>query len=264
MDETGINGDFSGLMVGMIGMFFLTMIIIVFVLVYQRKLLKQKRQQEAAETAYQLALLDANVKSQEIERQRIARDLHDGVGVMLSTTQLYFDQLVEDTPGLNQEAKEKINELLEDTVQSVRHISADLRPVVLENLGLAEAIAELSDKVSKAAKIQSDFSSEYAAALPKDQELVVYRIVQELLTNTIRHAGASNISIDLQATDERFRLTYQDDGIGLDSDSQHVSKGLGLKNIESRVKILSGNFTIHDRSEKGVFMSLSIEKENKK
>ena len=258
-----MNGDFSGLMVGMIGMFFLTMIIIVFVLVYQRKLLRQKREQEAAEAAYQLALLDANVKSQEIERQRIARDLHDGVGVMLSTTQLYFDQLVEDNPGLNKQAREKINELLGDTVQSVRHISADLRPVVLENLGLAEAIAELTDKVSKAAKIPCDFNSDYHAGLAKDHELVVYRIVQELLTNTIRHAGASSISIGLQSTDDLFRLTYQDDGTGFDSHLQYISKGLGLKNIESRVKILGGEFTIQDASEKGVFMSLTIERKDK-
>lgn len=257
MDETGISGDFSGLMVGMIGMFVLTMVIIVFVLVYQRKLLRQKRQQEAAETAYQLALLEANVKNQEVERQRIARDLHDGVGVMLSTTQLYFDQLCEDSPEQNVETRKKINELLEDTIQSVRHISADLRPVVLDNLGLSEALAELTEKVCKAARLEFDLKTDYHQPLGKDEELIVYRVVQELLTNTIRHARASVVSIQLLSKPGHFRLDYEDNGVGFDR-SQSVNTGLGMKNIESRVKILGGEFTIHDTEGAGVYMSIEV------
>ncbi|MCE7993477.1 MAG: sensor histidine kinase [Roseivirga sp.] len=257
MDEAGISGDFSGLMVGMIGMFVLTMIIIVFVLVYQRKLLRQKRQQEETEADYQLALLEANVKNQEIERQRIARDLHDGVGVMLSTTQLYFDQLCADEPAENEDTRKKINELLEDTIQSVRHISADLRPVVLDNLGLSEALAELTEKVGKAARLEFEFSSEYHHKLTKDQELLVYRVVQELLTNTIRHAQASAVSVELESDPGHFRLDYRDNGVGFHR-NQSVNAGLGMKNIESRIKILGGKLTVHDTNEAGVFISITV------
>ncbi|GAB5522499.1 MAG: hypothetical protein Roseis2KO_03710 [Roseivirga sp.] len=260
MDEAGVNADFSGLMVGMIGMFALTMVIIVFVLVYQRKLLRQKGQQEAAETQYQLGLLEANVKSQEIERQRIARDLHDGVGVMLSTTQLYFDQLSEDTAGLHEEAKQKINELLEDTIQSVRQISADLRPVILDNLGLAEAAEELTEKVCHAAKLKHDFQSNVSLTLTKEQELTVYRILQELLTNTVRHAGASAVSIRLESTLEYFRLNYGDNGKGFEPEDVKKRPGLGMKNIESRVKILGGQISMDKTHQPGVFISISVPK----
>lgn len=260
MDETGISGDFSGLIVGMIGMFVLTMIIIVFVLVYQRKLLRQKRQQEAAETQYQLGLLEANVKSQELERQRIARDLHDGVGVMLSTTQLYFDQLSDDTAGLQEEVKEKINELLEDTVQSVRQISADLRPVVLDNLGLSEAIAALVEKVCKAAKLHCVYDNNVTLRLTKEQELIVYRIVQELLTNTVRHAGASEINIQLKETTGHFQLAYRDNGKGFKLGNGKKHAGLGMKNIESRVKILGGEINIDTAHKPGVFISIKVPK----
>lgn len=260
MDETGIgDGSLSGLMVGMIGMFLLALIIISFVLVYQRKLLKQKRQQELSEIEYQRALLEANVKSQEMERQRIARDLHDGVGVMLSTTQLYFDQLSEDIGDEHEETKQKINELLEDTIQSVRLISADLRPVVLDNLGLAEAILELTEKVASASRLDIEFTNQYRQSLKKEQELVVFRIVQELLTNTIRHAKASMVNLSLVSGTDDFRLTYRDDGIGFDP--RINQKGLGLKNIESRVHILGGEFIIHTHQQSGAFIGISIQKD---
>lgn len=256
-----MNTNLNDLMIGMIGMFFLTLVIVLFVVVYQRKLLKQKKERESVEAEYQKALLEATVKSQENERERIAKDLHDGVGVMLSTAQLYMDQLVEDTPGLAEKEKTKVYELLEDSIQTVRQISGNLRPVILRNLGLAEAVNTLCQTVGNAGGLAIELKDDYEEKLDSQRELVIYRILQELLANTIRHAEASTVRVMLIGKSQHFCLVYEDDGKGFSSPYKNASGGLGIKNIESRVQILGGQMTL-EQPAKGMKMVIEIIRES--
>lgn len=259
MDETGIAAEINALVVGMVGMFFLTLVIVLFVVVYQRKLLRQERRHQADEEAHRLELLQATIESQEVERDRIGRELHDGVGVMLSTTRLYVRHWQEEDEKGREAASQKIDQLLGETVESVRRVSADLRPVVLETLGLAEAIADLAHQLEETGELAVSFKATYDHPLAQKDELNIYRVVQELLTNTIRHAKASEARLEMSSLPHRFFLSYQDNGKGLPENGK-ARKGLGLKNMENRVNALNGQFTIESPPEGGILVNIEIEK----
>jgi len=257
MDGSGVAGEVNAIVIGMIGMFFLTLIIILFVVVYQRKLLKQERKHKAAEEAHQLELLQATIESQEVERDRIGRELHDGVGVMLSTTLMYLDHWKEEDEEGKARASKRVDELLHETIDSVRRVSANLRPVVLETLGLAEAIGDLTTTVANASGLNISFRSVYDHRLSQPHELNIYRVVQELLTNALRHAEATKITLEMTASADRFFLKYEDNGKGISKD-QLGQKGLGLKNIESRVNALNGKLKLSNPSEGGLLITIDI------
>ena len=257
MDGSGIAGEINAIVAGMVGMFFLTLIIILFVVVYQRKLLSQQRKHKAAEEAHQRELLQATIESQEVERVRIGRELHDGVGVMLSTARMYLDHWKEEDEAGKAKAGQRVDELLGDTIESVRRVSADLRPVVLENLGLAEALGDLTQTVMQASGLKVNYAATYTHPLSQKDELNIYRVAQELLTNALRHSEATTLSLQMTAQSHRFVLTYQDNGKGMPVDRKG-QKGLGLINIESRVNALGGVITISSTPEKGVLITIEI------
>lgn len=259
MDEAGVAAEINALVVGMIGMFFLTLIIVLFVVVYQRKLLRQERRHKADEEAHRLELLRATIESQEVERDRIGRELHDGVGVMLSTTRLYLQHWKEEDEVGKETVGQKVDELLAGTIESVRRVSADLRPVVLETLGLAEAIAELALTIEQTGELKIEFKATYGYRLAQKDELNIYRVVQELLTNTLRHANASEIQIAMNSQHHHFSLNYEDNGKGIPSKAK-THKGLGLKNMESRISALNGQFTIESPPRGGVLITIEIDR----
>jgi len=259
MDGSGVNGEINALVVGMIGMFFLTLIIILFVVIYQRKLLKQERKHKQAEEDHQLELLQATLESQEKERDRIGRELHDGVGVLLTTARMYLQHWSEESTGEQGEVGKKIDAMLGETIESVRGVSSNLRPVVLENLGLAEAVSDLIRKVEDASSVNIQFDCSYKHPLSQKDELSIYRVVQELLTNGLRHSGASKIDLHINSLLHLFSLTYQDNGKGISKEVTEI-KGLGLKNMESRINALKGKWMLKSPPEGGVLINIQIER----
>jgi len=240
-------------------LFLLALCLVIFFVVYQRRLLYQERRHQAAEEAHQLELLQATIESQEKERDRMGRELHDGVGVMLSTIRMYMGHWNEECESNNEKTYKRLDGLLGETIEAIRHVSADLRPVVLETLGLEEAIADLTNTVAQASGVAIDFEANYNHSLAQKDELNIYRIVQELLTNTIRHANASEVAISMHATAHIFQLTYRDNGVGLVKKDKSPGSGLGLKNIESRVNALNGKLDIESPKEGGLHITIRIE-----
>lgn len=228
---------------------------------FRKNLYRQMLEQEELKTKYQLDLLRSSIEVQEAERKRIAYDLHDELGVLLTTSRLYFNQL---RPGRAEEQLEqisgKMNLLFDEMMATIRRISHDLRPVVLENLGLVEAIDSLREKIS-ASGIHFNFSHHIMHTLSKEAELNLYRIIQELISNTLKHASASTIFIDMKEDAHRFYLNYSDDGIGLST--ARSKTGLGMKSIESRLNLLHAKMQLMEPV-KGVhfFVEIDIKKLN--
>jgi signal transduction histidine kinase len=231
------------LLVGICGMFIMAIAIILFFVIYQKRLLSQQKLQIEIKSEHQKELLRASLKSQEAERQRIARDLHDDVGALLSTSGLYLGQLME-TPLKNEQLKlsEKVIALHTEMIQTIRNIAKDLRPVVLESLGFCAAVSSLAARINAGNIIKVEFEAETTqVTLDKNEQLELYRVVQELISNTIKHADANLISIALFNALGWVCLSYEDDGVGFDREKIAQNKeGLGLKNIESRIEILNG------------------------
>lgn len=241
MDSTEGGLTVEIIVISMAIIFIFALVVILFFVVYQRRLLKQENIQREKELVYQKELLEASIQGQEQERLRIAKDLHDDVGTMLTTAKVYFEQFsTKDDADSRSKLSVKMKELLGGTIQSVREISHDLRPVILERLGLDEAIQSLVATLNESAETELKYTKHGSLELTKDQEIHLYRIIQELITNSMKHAQPKQITILLLAEGDTLFLNYSDDGIGIDIDEVNSKKGIGLKNIESRLSLISG------------------------
>ena len=230
------------IIIGMLVIFSLALSVIVFFIIYQKRLLAQQKKHQKLESDYQKELLKTSISSQEEERSRIAKELHDDVGAMLTTTKLYFGQISPQLPAKElEEITVKMSGFFDDMIQSIRSISQDLRPVILEKLGLIEAIHSLVQTIQDSGKMKVIFKNNTTQSISKSKELNLYRIIQELITNTLKHALASVIQLELKNENNSLVILYEDNGKGLNKKNLILKKGLGLKNIESRLSILSGN-----------------------
>ncbi len=230
--------------------------VVFFFLAYQRRLLKQQQEHQAKETAYQQQLMRASFLSQEKERNRIGKDLHDSVGAMLTTAKLYFRHIDRKSDQIKfDELKNKSLELLDETMVSLRRVSHGLRPIVLERLGLVEAISNTVTQINQSNQIRIEFSHQIDQDIDKEYQLNWFRIVQELINNTLKHAHADQVSLDVSICQSRLVFRYSDNGIGLKE--KRVEAGLGLQNIESRLNLMNGELKLEEKEESGIVMLLT-------
>lgn len=199
--------------------------------------------------------LQAVVLGEEQERKRLAKDLHDGIGVLLTSIRMRlssFEEKVDD-----QEAYHDSLEQIDNACTEVRRVSHNLSPASLENLGLEEALLDLVDqvKLSGDLEVKEEVSIEQGL-LKTEDEVLVYRIVQELINNTLKYAEASKIELSLLKDSNDLRLSFNDNGKGFDQ--QKVKPGIGLKSIASRLDILKGKMNFNSQLGKGTHFEISI------
>ncbi|KAA9332396.1 sensor histidine kinase [Hymenobacter busanensis] len=218
----------------------LAMGIVGFVLRYQRRLLQQQEQLRYEREQAQHQSLEAALLAQEEERRRIAADLHDAVGTMLSIVKLHLSALPETA------ATFEMTAMLDQAISEVRRISRNLLPAVLEKFGLAFAAEALCRAAGGGTtRVLLHQTGDPRRLLPH-HELAVYRVVQELLGNGLKHAQARQIDIRLNFDPDRLSVEYADDGVGFDLAVQDAlpapgaRAGLGLTNLRSRVALLRG------------------------
>ncbi|MCW3465006.1 sensor histidine kinase [Chitinophaga nivalis] len=227
---------------------------------FQRNLSLQKLKQEALKNIYQHDLLRSNIQAQEQERKRIAHDLHDELGAVMSIMRMHLmvlqQQSTAGTPQL-QEGLQQVRALSETALESVRSISHRLMPPQLEAFGLLAALDAVIAPIHKAGSITIELGSDSELEeVPWLVNLGLFRIVMELINNTLKHAGATAIKIDFLRRGQQLQCHYQDDGSGLPADNQH--KGLGLKGIEGRVNALGGKLTIGNREAGGFYATVAL------
>lgn len=239
-------------------------VIIFFVLVYQKKMIRQEVAMQRMETEHQKNLLNATIESQEQERQRIARDLHDEVGAMLSVIKMSLQQVErkaeqEKTKELTLETKAMVTE----TIDNVRRISKDLMPVALLKLGLPTALEDLFKKLENLEGLKAtSLLKGTPQPLPQATALGLYRVIQEALNNCLKHAKASVITCILRFQPNGLHLSFEDNGKGFDLESllksKDSTKGLGVKNIESRVNMLGGKLKHTSAPGKGTQIHIEL------
>jgi len=200
-------------------------------------------------------VINAIINTEENERKRFAKDLHDGLGPILSTVKMSLSALnerIRDASGkviLN-----NTNHLVNEAISTIKDISNNLSPHVLSNFGLASAISAFTTKINQTKAIQIDFKSNMETQrLENEKEVVIYRAVCELINNSILHSGASRIEIELNKHEKFVTLQFYDNGRGFDTSTlrKEDSKGMGLSNIETRVKTEEGVFIMESTPGKG-------------
>ena len=224
------------------------------------RIIKEKSLQYQAEINYQKQLALESSKIQEEERKRMAILIHDDIGNRLNILSLWIHNLDVN----NKEASEKvISKQISDLIDSARNISHSLYPVNLEKLGLALYIEELIANLSNKIKILFHVSPEYQK---KDifTEVQIYRIIQEFTTNVIKHSAATEMSVYIKENRKNRAVILSDNGESFDY--QIVQKGMGLKNIESRIKSVNAFYKWKNTIEKGsrliIIIPQNIEYEN--
>ncbi len=219
--------------------------LLVFILNQQKKLQYQKDMRQLHEKQ-QNQLIEAAVRSEETERHRIAEELHDEVGAFLSSSKLHFQGI---KAALFDEHDKRLHakgeELLDEAIQKVRGISHNLHSNILKEFGLNEAIRHFISKITTNALIHAtiQLDNDYTTQ-NHDNDISIYRLVQELINNILKHAGATKLEVSSEYTSEGLKLTIFHNGRGLTQEQfermRYEKEGLGLKNIQNRIILLRG------------------------
>jgi two-component system, NarL family, sensor kinase len=207
---------------------------------YETKITRMTEEQEQL-------LLKASVRMQEEERQRLAADLHDDAGPLLATIRLYLNEnLVNQDKATQLQTVLQARQVIDDAILLVRNISHNLMPPTLKNFGLGSAVQDMFQKISASGTMNASCRfHDYEERLAQENELILFRIIQELINNILKHSNAQFIHLTQNMHGDRFFIRIHHDGKGLlQTDYEKLNRsaksGLGLKNINSRLQLIRG------------------------
>lgn len=237
-----------------------TIIFIVFVAGLFIFILQYRKRAIMYENEKQLLALSSILQGQEEERSRMAKDLHDGLGGILSGIKLNLSSVKDNLTGPEKDEQlfaKSINQL-DKAITEMRRVAHNMMPEALLKFGLAEAISDYCDGINESKEVKLLFTQlGFQQPLEKSTEVIVYRIIQELTNNAVKYARAETILIQLSSHKRGISITVEDDGKGFDTTLLQTAKGAGLQNVQSRVDFLKGAFEI--QSSLGVGTSVNIE-----
>jgi two-component system, NarL family, sensor kinase len=229
---------------------FLTAFFCILIIIFQKSISRKQQQ-----------LFKAVLETQENERQRIGKDLHDEMGPLLSAVKLNLGlfNTTSDKKDINENVQ-YTSDLLDNAIKGIRETSHNLMPGTLNSYGLIPAIEEICSRISRPGTMQISFThKDVSEDLSSFSKINLYRIIQEILNNAVKHSDASHLHVSFSMTGKLFLIDAFDNGKGFRMDSQSDLKGIGLKNIENRVKLLGGKFSIFSEPEKGTRITVAIE-----
>jgi signal transduction histidine kinase len=205
-----------------------------------------------------ISTLTALLEGQEQERGRLARDLHDGLGGLLSGTKLQLSSLDSHRSENIEEGISKSITQIDDAVEELRRVAHNLMPDLLMKYGLEAAIREFAVRMSNGTlDIHTEFIN-YSNSVSEEKQLIIYRIIQELVNNAVKHADTSEIIIQISEEENVLHLTVEDNGRGFDPAGLNVRKTAGFHNIESRVQFLKGTMNITSELDIGTSIEFQI------
>jgi PAS domain S-box-containing protein len=205
-------------------------------------------------------ILNAVINAEESERSRIAKDLHDGLGPLMATLKMYLEwftdkKKIENNPDVVQLSLSTVNE----AIVTLKNISNNLSPHILEKFGLVSALTSFIEKIRKVAPIQISFNPMYKERFNLIAEISLYRILTECINNSLKHSHAKNIQIVISLNTKHIVANYEDDGIGFDAKKiLSQNRGLGLVNMQNRIKTLGGKLIIQSAPNQGTHITAEI------
>lgn len=239
--------------------------LIISLLSYRTYTQKQKLQQQRIielETQQQLTATEAVLKGEEQERTRLAKDLHDGLGGMLSGIKYSFNTMKGNlvmTPE-NTQAFERSMDMLDSSIKEMRRVAHNMMPEALVKFGLDTALKDFCNEINTSGALQVTYQSIGLdnAVIDQTTAITIYRIVQELINNTMKHAAATTAIVQVTKSEGRLSVTVEDDGKGFDTAILNRSEGIGWSNIKNRVEFLKGILDVQSEKEKGTSVHIEM------
>lgn len=238
--------------------FLMSLAILIFVFYSRKRIIEEKIKTKDLQIKNQKKLLNAVIETQEKERNRIAQDLHDDISSGLNVVSLNCHMLK--SPNLSErENKEIADNILNQTTKVLdnsRRIAHNLLPPIISNFGLHAGIKELVEDLNNTKKITVKYTNEIDLNIEKNTHLHLFRILQELINNSMRHGKATQVEMSFRKEKARNYFLYKDNGVGFDIENEATKKGLGMKNIESRVAYIEGELILHSKIGQGVLFKI--------
>lgn len=228
----------------------------------QKQKLQQQRISEL-ETSQKLMATEAVLKGEEQERTRLAKDLHDGLGGMLSGIKYSFNAMKGNmvmTPE-NTTAFERSMDMLDSSIKEMRRVAHNMMPETLVKFGLDAALKDFCNDINQSGALRVSYQSigMQDAVIDQTVSITVYRIIQELINNTMKHAGAINAIVQLTQAAGRLTVTVEDDGRGFDTAILQQPAGMGWNNIQNRVEFLKGAMDVRSEKNKGTSVHIELD-----
>lgn len=242
-------------------MLFMGMVLLLFFHFSKKKIIQNELEKKQIELEYQRDLLRVAIEVQDKERRRIAQDLHDDISSKLNVVALNSHLLMtpDITPEELQEISQNINTMVTSAIDNSRKISHDLLPTVLDKFGLDAGIKELCFELNSSKQVKVEYTcSATFDNLDKQQQLHIFRIMQELMNNSVRHGKAGTITVAFTTGKEGIACIYRDNGKGFDVQKIKLAKGIGMKSIESRIIFLNGSMSVSSAPDKGLEVILNF------
>ncbi len=207
----------------------------------------------------EVRIFSSFIDGQEDERQRLSRELHDGLGQMIIATKLKTESMVNLENGINNDNIVRLRLMYDSLVDEVRSISNNLMPAALQEFGLEIALKQICNEISNHSRIRVIFDSQISdRVMDKRIAVYVFRIAQEALNNAVKHSGAGEIIMTLIGNERMISLNVQDDGIGISVEEPLNQKGRGINSMSERVRLLNGMIDISKGVNKGTIVSVKI------
>jgi len=205
-------------------------------------------------------VLQAIMHTEEKERRQLAKDLHDGIGPLLSNIKMSVSALDKSQiSGFNKTVIDNISNLINESITSLKYTSNNLSPHILDSFGIASAVNSFIENINLLGKINISFSSNLEdCRFDSEIETNLYRIICELFQNTVKHALATNVSLLMHFEENRLIVQYFDDGIGFDPADSGKMNGMGISNMHSRLKPLDGEIEFKKIHPKGMMTSIKL------
>lgn len=229
---------------------------------YVGKLFESIRQLNYQRQLTERRILTTVLRTEEKERMRFSKDLHDGLGPLLSSAKMSLSELAK-TDHIPEDAELIANTsyVIEEAIRSLREISNNLSPHTLNSFGLARAVGSFishSPAIKSNRKLKVTFTTNLRdERFDSNIEVITYRVVCELINNSLKHSGAKNILLDMNYADNNIRISYSDDGKGFDPQGA-LDTGMGLSNITSRINSLKGSIDLHSSVGNGMKADIRI------
>lgn len=249
VDAEGIS-KVSYLILGTSAMLLMLLAIITFMVVFQRKMSRKAKEFLEIEKLMQKQELQSvyrMIEGQEQERKRIAEELHDNIGSLMATLRIYSDLVVTKTEPLEiKRLNYKINQISSNLADEVRKLSHELDLRTLSGFGIQVAVEHLCEAISHSGKVKVTHIIDLQRTLSEQKMIDLYRVIQELFTNTLKHSNAQNVRLEMTQIGDELTVIFEDDGQGFDAAA--VKEGMGMQNIRNRLNRMDGKLTVDSSS----------------